>query len=58
MHSGLVEKVLEIAGKRRRILEEMRRAILAGDKDAVFVLARKLTGLSNEKCHRTDSRLN
>lgn len=58
MHSGLVEKVLEIAGKRRRILEEMRRAVRAGDKDAVFVLARKLTGLSNEKRHRTDPRLN
>ena len=53
-----MEKALEIAGKRRRILAEMRRAVKAGDKEAVFTLARKLTGLSDEKRHRTDSRLN
>ncbi len=58
MYSQLIEKALEIAGKRRRILAEMRRAVKAGDKEAVFTLARELTGLSHEKRHRTDSRLN
>lgn len=53
-----VEKALEISRKRRGYLEEMRRAVQAGDKDSVFALARKLTGLSNEECHRTDTRLN
>ncbi len=58
MHSGLIEKALEIAEKRRRILKEMRRAVRAGDKDSVLVLARKLTGLGNEKRRRTNPRLN
>jgi hypothetical protein len=37
----------------------MRNAVRLGDKDHVFEIARKLTGLSNdEECHRTDTRLN
>lgn len=58
MHSQLIDKALEIARKRRRILAEMRDAIRANDKDLVFGLARKLTGLSDEECHRTNSRIN
>jgi hypothetical protein len=58
MRSQIIEKALEISRKRRGYLEEMRQAIRAGDKDSVFALARKLTGLSDEKCHRTDTRLN
>ncbi len=58
MPGQLIEKALEVARKRRRILEHMHRAVRAGDKDLVFALARKLTGLSDEKCHRTDPRLN
>jgi hypothetical protein len=58
MRSQIIEKALEISRKRRGYLEEMRLAIQAGDKDSVFALARKLTGLSDEKCHRTDTRLN
>jgi hypothetical protein len=58
MRSQIVEKALEISRKRRGYLEGMRQAIQAGDKDSVFALARKLTGLSDEKCHRTDTRLN
>jgi hypothetical protein len=58
MRSQIIEKALEISRKRRGYLEEMRQAIQAGDKDSVFALARKLTGLSDEKCHRTDTRLN
>jgi hypothetical protein len=54
----IIEKALEISRKRRGYLEEMRRAVQAGDKDSVFALAQKLTGLSNEECHRTDTRLN
>jgi hypothetical protein len=58
MQTQLIEKTLEIARKRRRILAEMQTAIRANDKDQVFALARKLTGLGNEECHRTNSRIN
>jgi hypothetical protein len=54
----IIEKALEISRTRRGYLEEMRRAIQAGDKDSVFTLACKLTGLSDEERHRTDTRLN
>ncbi len=58
MAEQLVDKILEIARKRREILEQMRRAIEAGDKESVLWLAKKLTGLNDEECHRIDSRLN
>jgi hypothetical protein len=58
MQSQLIDKALKIAQKRRRILAQMRDAIRANDRDAVFDLARKLTGLSNEECHRTNPRIN
>jgi hypothetical protein len=58
MQSQLIDKTLEIARKRRRILAEMRDAIRANDKELVFGLARQLTGLSDEECHRTNSRIN
>jgi hypothetical protein len=58
MGAQVIEKVLEIARKRRGYLDAMRKAIHSGDKDSVFELARKLTGLSDEKRHRTDTRLN
>jgi hypothetical protein len=58
MQTKLIEKTLEIARKRRRILAEMQTAIRANDKDQVFALARKLTGLSDEECHRTNSGIN
>lgn len=55
---GLAKKLLAIARKRRQILHEMRRAVQAGDKDSVFALAEKLTGISHEKRNRTHSSLN
>ena len=61
MSDQLVEKALEISRKRREILEEMRQAIQAGDKDTVFRLARRLTGLSDEgseKRHRASASVN
>ena len=58
MQHQLVEKVLKIARKRREILEQMRHAIQADDKDSVVRLATKLTGMTDEECHRTDPRLN
>ncbi len=58
MYGSLIEKALEISRKRRQILEQLRQAIRAGDKDAVFSLARKLTGLSDEERNRIDPRLN
>jgi hypothetical protein len=58
MQHQMIEKVLEISRKRRGYLDEMRQAIRLGDKDSVFAIARKLTGLSDEKSPRTNSRLN
>jgi hypothetical protein len=58
MPSQLIDKVLEIASKRRNILGQMREAIRANDRERVFELARKLTGLSDEERRRTDPRLN
>jgi hypothetical protein len=58
MQRQIIERALEISRKRRGYLNAMRKAIRSGDKDFVFELAKKLTGLSHEKCHRTDSRLN
>lgn len=58
MQRQLIEKALEISRKRRGYLDAMRKAIRLGDKDSVFELARKLTGLRDEESHRTDSRLN
>ena len=56
--SALLDRALEIARKRRQILVEMRAAIQRADKEAVFSLAKKLTGLNDETCSRTDSRFN
>ncbi len=59
MHSQLIEKALEISRKRKRLLEEMRKAVRVGDRETVFSLARKLTGQANEeKRNRTDPRVN
>lgn len=58
MQRQIIERALEISRKRRGYLDAMRKAICAGDKDAVFELARKLTGLEDEKRHRTDTRIN
>ncbi len=52
MHAQIVEKALEISQKRRRLLDEMRKAIRAGEKDTVFQLARRLTGLTDEQERR------
>jgi hypothetical protein len=53
----IIERAVEISRKRRAYLNAMRKAIRTGDKDSVFELARKLTGLSDEGRHRTDTRL-
>jgi hypothetical protein len=58
MQHQLVEKALEIARKRRNLLEQMREAIRAGDKDAVVKLATKLIGMADEERNRIDPRLN
>jgi hypothetical protein len=58
MQRQIIEKALEISRKRRGYLDAMRKAIRSGDKDSVFELARKLTGLRDEERNRTDSRLN
>ena len=39
MQSQLIDKMLEIGQKRRRILAQMREAIRANNKDVVFDLA-------------------
>jgi len=58
MSNQLVDRLLEIARKRREILEQMRQAIERGDNEAVVQLAARLTGITDEKCHRIDPRLN
>lgn len=58
MPSQIVVKALEIARKRRNILGQMREAIRTNDRELVFELARKLTGVSDEECNRVDSRIN
>jgi hypothetical protein len=58
MQSQLMDRALEIGRERRKILAQMRDAIRANDKDLVFNLARKLTGLSNEECIRTNQSVN
>ncbi|HEX4003472.1 MAG TPA: hypothetical protein VHX36_12550 [Candidatus Acidoferrales bacterium] len=58
MSDQLVEKLLEIAQKRREILEQMRQALRAGDTESVVRLAAKLTGMADEECHRTNPRIN
>jgi hypothetical protein len=59
--TGVTVNLLSVeraARKRREILEQMRKAIEAGDKESVLRLAKKLTGLNDEECHRTNSRVN
>lgn len=56
--ANMIDQVLEIANKRRRILSELRVAVQAGNRAAVFNLARKLTGLNDETSHRTDPSFN
>lgn len=58
MQPAIIERALEISRKRRGYLDAMRKAIRSGDKDSVFELAKKLTGLGDEKSHRTDTRFN
>jgi hypothetical protein len=54
----LLQKALEVGEKRRKLLEEMRAAIDIGDKDIVFKIAIKLTGLSDEKRYRIGASFN
>lgn len=55
----LVDKALEISRKRRRALEELREAVRTGDRDKVFLLARKLVGATDaKKRDRTDPHVN
>ena len=58
MQAEVIEKVLEIGKRRRAILSQLREAIRSNDREAVFQLACKLTGLSHEECGRTDPRFN
>ena len=59
MQRATIEKALEISRKRRGFLEEMRAAVRSGNKDSVFELAKKLTGLrDDEERHRAGSRFN
>ena len=58
MTRELVERALEISRKRQQILDQMRQAVRMGDKEAVFELACKLTGVTNEERPRTYTRVN
>lgn len=58
MQPQIIKRALDISRKRRGYLEAIRRAIRSGDKDMVFELAKKLTGVSDEERRRADPRLN
>ena len=57
-NAQLVEKALEISRKRRRALAELRAAVRAGDRERVFLLAKKFVGGTDERRDRTDPRIN
>jgi hypothetical protein len=57
-NAQLVEKALEISRKRRRALVELRAAVRTGDRERVFLLAKKFVGGTDEKRPRTDPRIN
>jgi len=57
-NSAILDKAVEIAGKRREVLSDMRRAVQRDDRELVFALAKKLTGLSDETSHRADQSIN
>ena len=58
MTNQLVQIALEISEKRRQILMRIRQAIVHNDKETVFSLAKKLTGLTDEERTGIGSRLN
>jgi hypothetical protein len=58
MQPQIIEKALAIARKRRGYLEQMRTAVQAGDREAVFEVAKLLTGMVDEERHRIDPRIN
>jgi len=55
---AIIDKAVEIAERRRQILSDMRTAICRNDRELVFVLAKKLTGLSDETSRRVDQGIN
>lgn len=58
MTQELVERALEVSQKRRHLLEALRQALLSEDKEKVFALARRLTGLNDEESIRTGQSIN
>jgi len=48
----LVNAALEIAGRRRAVLESMRRALESGDDGTALQFARQLCGLESESVER------
>ena len=46
--ASLVETALQIAEERKKIVEEMRRALLSNDDEALKKLASKLCGLEHD----------
>ncbi len=57
-NAQLVEKALEISRKRQRALAELRAAVRAGDRERVFLLAKKFVGGTDERRDRTDQSVN
>jgi len=46
--TSLVETALQVAEERRKIIEEMRRALLSKDDEALKQLASKLCGIEDD----------
>jgi hypothetical protein len=53
-HSEVITAAVDIARRRRAVLDQMREAFEHGDDNKVLTLARNLCGLNNEKSNRVN----
>jgi hypothetical protein len=53
-HSEIITAAVDIARRRRAVLDQMREAFEHGDDDKALKLARNLCGLNNEKSNRVN----
>jgi hypothetical protein len=55
---AIIEAALAVASKRRDILMRLREALLNNNFPEALNLAKELCGLDEQRCNRTDSRIN
>ncbi len=49
MYRQLIPRLVEVQKKRRALLRDMKAAVIAQDREKVFFLAEKLTGVNHEE---------